>query len=200
MNRMVMLLGCMLAAGVGSQATAQAQKTVAILLPGAGGAVPQDFLVRNKARFDGAGFDTVVTTSTSGAVAAANAAQQSGRKAVIVGMSRGAPQAASALASGAKVAGVVFVSGVYGEVISNLGSPQVLPPTLVVHHRADQCPLTTPELAERFVRWARGKASIRWINTVGAPDGRPCAPFGAHGFFQQDGPAVAAIVSFIRSR
>jgi hypothetical protein len=104
------------------------------------------------------------------------------------------------LASGAKVARVVLVSGVYEEAIANLGSPARLPPTLVVHHVADECPLTSPAAARRFVAWSKGKASIRWINTRGVPQGRVCGARHAHGFFQQDGPAVSAILGFIRAR
>jgi hypothetical protein len=43
--------------------------TVAILLPGAGGAVPSDFLMRNLNSFKRAGMRTLVTTSTDKAAA-----------------------------------------------------------------------------------------------------------------------------------
>ena len=200
MTILVLLAACSAACGAQSAAAQKRSAPVAILLPGSGGAHPGDFLIRNKASIERAGIETVVTTSTSGAVAAANAAQQSGRRAVLVGMSLGTTHAASALASGAKVTGVVFVSGNYDDVIAILGSPAVLPRTLVVHHRADACRRTLPEAAERFVRWARGKASIRWITTSGESVGRECGARAAHGFFRKDGPAVSAIIGFVRSR
>jgi threonine dehydrogenase-like Zn-dependent dehydrogenase len=173
---------------------------VAILMPGSSGIVPGDFLVRNEANFKRAGIRTILTTSPSAAAqsVAAEAAQK--RKSVIVGMSRGAADAAEALAAGAKPAGVVFVSGVYGRVIPALRSPDLLPATLVVHHSRDICKFTLPGAASEFVAWARGKARLQWINTTGEPSSNPCNARGAHGFFRQDGPAVAAIVAFIKSR
>jgi hypothetical protein len=174
---------------------------VAILMPGSGGIVPGDFLVRNESSFNRAGIRTVLTTSPSSAAqsVAAEAAQR--RKSVIVGMSRGAVDAAEALAAGARPAGVVLVSGVYGRVIPALrNNPDLLPTTLVVHHVNDACKLTLPGAANEFVAWARGKARLQWIKTTGEPSSNPCNARGAHGFFRQDGPAVAAIVAFIKSQ
>jgi len=175
-------------------------RTFAILMPGAGGIHPVDFMVRNESRIKAAGIETLVTTSPSQAASTANAESAKGRKVVIAGMSRGAGHAAAALAAGAKVRGAIFVSAVFGDVRANLGSPAVLPRTLVVHHVADACRVTSPELARSFVQWAQGKATIHWIDTQGAPAGRDCGPRGAHGFFLKDGPAVSAMIRFIRSR
>jgi hypothetical protein len=184
-------------AAIGEAAAAD----VAILMPGSGGIVPGDFLVRNEANFNRAGIRTIVTTSPSSAAqsVAAEAAQK--RKSVIVGMSRGAVDAGEALAAGARPAGVVLVSGVYGRVIPALrNNPDLLPTTLVVHHAHDACKFTLPGAANEFVAWSRGKARVQWINTTGEPSSNPCNARGAHGFFRQDGPAVAAIVAFIKSR
>lgn len=194
------LFACIAALFCAAGADAQTRRKTAILMPGAGGIHPNDFLVRNKDRFDAAGFETIVTTSPGEAASAARTAQAEGRKAVIVGMSRGAGHAAQAVASGAPVAGVVFVSGVIEDMMSGLGSPSVLPAALLVHNCGDECPLTSPEGAQDFVRWTRGKAQIRWITTRGPPMGRACGPHGAHGFHHQDGAPIAAIIGFIRSR
>jgi hypothetical protein len=75
----------------------------------------------------------------------------------------------------------------------------VLPSTLVVHHSQDACRRTSPSDASRFVAWSGGKARIQWINTTGQPSNNPCNAQGAHGFFKQDGPAVSAIISFVKS-
>ena len=75
-----------------------------------------------------------------------------------------------------------------------------MPTTLVVHHSRDICKFTLPGAANEFVAWARGKARIHWINTTGEPSSNPCNAQGARGFFRQDGPAVAAIVAFVKSR
>jgi hypothetical protein len=174
---------------------------VAILMPGSSGIVPGDFLVRNEGNFKRAGIRTILTTSPSAAAQAVAAEAAQKRKSVIVGMSRGAADAAEALASGARPAGLVLVSGVYQRVIPALrNNPDLLPTTLVVHHARDICKFTLPGAASEFVAWSRGKARIQWINTTGEPSSNPCNAQGAHGFFRQDGPAVAAIVAFVKSR
>ena len=194
------LLAVLLPAWAGAIGNATAAD-VAILMPGSGGIHPGDFLVRNEDNFKRAGIRTVVTTSSSTAAQAVAAEAAQKRKSVIVGMSRGAADAAEALAAGAKPAGVVFVSGVYGRVIPALrNNPDLLPATLVVHHSRDICKFTLPGAANEFVTWTRGKARLQWINTTGEPSSNPCNAQGAHGFFRQDGPAVAAIVAFIKSR
>jgi hypothetical protein len=190
----VLALACASAAGSAIAAN------VAVLMPGSSGIVPGDFLVRNQERFERAGIRTIMTTSpaTTAETVAAEAAQ--GRKVVIVGMSKGSVDAAEAIAAGAKPAGVVLVSGIHSRVMAALGSPDRLPATLVVHHSRDICRFTLPADASDFVKWARGKARLQWINTSGEPSDNPCNARGAHGFFRQDGPAVSAIIAFVRSR
>ena len=180
--------------------SALAQNKVAILMPGSAGAVPNDFLVRNKDRIGGKGVSTVVTTSSSEAASISQAETAKGRKVVLVGMSRGAIDVAAALAAGAKVSGLVIVSGMYREAQARLGSPSVLPRTLLIHNKYDTCKFTLPEFASQFAAWSGGRASVRWINVQGPEVPRVCGPMGAHGFYRQDGGAVAAINSFIRSR
>ena len=197
MRRLAVLAVILMAA---SSAVAQSQGTLAILLPGAGGAVPSDFLIRNQGSFAGAGIETAVANSPGEAASLAAAERRKGRSVVLVGMSRGASMAAAALASGAPAAGVVFVSANLDAVASRLGSPAGLPPALIVHHRADACHLTPPDGVGRFTRWAGGRASVRWISTSGSSAGNPCGPMGAHGFFTEDGPAMSAILSFVRSK
>jgi hypothetical protein len=176
-----------------------AAANVAVLMPGSSGIVPGDFLVRNEGSFRGAGIRTIMTTSPSSAAEAVRAEIAQGRKIVMVGMSKGTVDVASALASGARPSGAVFVSGIHSTVIATLGSPGVLPATLVVHHSQDACRRTPPSDASRFVAWSGGKARIQWINTTGQPSNNPCNAAGAHGFFKQDGPAVSAIISFVKS-
>jgi hypothetical protein len=185
-------------------ARAQQARTVAILMPGAGGIQPNDFLVRNQSKIRAAGIDTRLTTSPSEAAEIARTERQKGRKVVIVGMSKGALHAGQAIAAGATANGVVLVSGMLSDAASAMGTPANLPATLIVHHRKDECRFTLPSTVRTFQAWSGGKARVTWINTTGqpppGPKGDPCRPFGAHGFFVQDGPAVSAIVGFIRSR
>jgi hypothetical protein len=118
---------------------ALAQGKVAILMPGSAGAVPSDFLVRNKDHIGGKGVSTVITTSSSEAASISQAEAAKGRKVVLVGMSRGAIDVAAALAAGAKVNGLVIVSGMYREARARLGSPGLLPRTLLIHNKYDTC-------------------------------------------------------------
>ena len=157
------------------------------------------FLVRNEGRFRAAGIRTIMTTSPSSAAEAIAAETSQGRKIVIVGMSRGSVDVASALASGARPSGAIFVSGLHSMVMATLGSPDRLPATLVVHHNHDACRRTLPSDASRFVAWSGGKARIQWIDTTGEPSSNPCNAQGAHGFFGKDSPAVSAIIGFIKS-
>lgn len=179
---------------------ALAQGRVAILMPGSAGAVPNDFLVRNKDHIGGRGVTTIVTTSSSEAAAISQAEAAKGAKVVLVGMSRGAVDVAGALAAGAKVNGLVIVSGMYREAQARLGSPALLPRTLLIHNKYDTCRFTLPAFASDFAAWSGGRAAIRWVNVDGPPVPRECGPMGAHGFHRRDGAAVAAINGFIRSR
>jgi hypothetical protein len=198
MTRSVLLASVFVIACLGEISPAGAAN-VAVLMPGSSGIVPGDFLVRNEGRFRAAGIRTIMTTSPSSAAEAVAAETAQGRKIVLVGMSKGTVDVASALASGARPSGVVFVSGIHSRVMATLGSPGVLPATLVVHHSNDVCRFTLPSDASRFVAWSGGKARIQWISTTGEPSNNPCNAQGAHGFFKQDGPAVSAIISFVKS-
>ena len=198
MTRSVLLASAFMVACLGETNPAAAAN-VAVLMPGSSGITPGDFLVRNEGRFRGAGIRTVMTTSPSSAAEAVAAEIAQGRKVVMVGMSKGTVDVASALASGARPTGVVFVSGIHSRVMATLGSPGVLPATLVVHHSQDICKFTLPSDASRFVAWSGGKARVQWINTTGQPSNNPCNAQGAHGFFKQDGPAISAVVSFVKS-
>lgn len=183
---------------IGTAGSAMSAQPLAILMPGAGGIVPADFLVRNQSRIRAAGIRIVVTTSPKSALRTAKA-ESKRTKVFIVGMSRGALHAASVISAGAPLSGAVFVSANYKGVISKLGSAQVLPPTLSVHHAKDRCKFTRPRGARRFANWAGGKVRLQLINSTGTARGKPCGPFGAHGFFRKDGEAVAGIIGFILS-
>jgi dienelactone hydrolase len=195
---LILLAGAALAAV--APAEAQRSRPLAVLMPGSLGAVPIDFVVRNEGRIRAAGIETVVTTSPAEAAARVAAANAQKRKVVLIGMSRGARDVALAIRQGARPSGVVFVSGILTAPQRILGSPAALPATLVVHHRRDACPRTSPADAREFVAWAGGRARLRWIDTKGQPHPNPCGARDAHGFYLQDGPAVSAIVSFIRAR
>lgn len=200
------ILACLLLASYGAQAQRRGAVTL-VLVPGAGGPVPSDFLIRNIPSFQAAGFATVVATSAGEAQSAvANAAAQ-GQRAVLVGMSAGTPTIAEAIAAGAPARGAIFVSGALmppgirgSSVVGALGSPRLLPPTLVVHHRRDGCNMTPPEGVAEFTRWSAGKARIAWVDGGPPPEGPPCRVMSPHGFLGQDIRPVSAITAFARSR
>lgn len=177
------------------QASAQ---TAAILLPGAGGAVPIDFLMRNRSAFAAAGVETFVVTNPEAAAAVSRQLKEARRRVVIVGMSRGGLMVARALALGARADGVVFVSTGFDGVRKRLGSPARLPPALIVHHRNDGCDATRPGAIPAFVKWSGGRARVVWFDNSGPEPPNPCGPRGAHGFYMQDGPAMRAILAFVR--
>lgn len=198
MARALVWLGLsLLAAAIGPVGALAAN--VAVLMPGSSGITPGDFLVRNQASFERAGIRVVMTTSPSTAVETIAAEAAQGRKVVLVGMSKGSVDIAQALASGARPSGAVFVSGIHSRVMATLGSPDRLPPSLVVHHSSDVCRFTLPADAVTFASWSGGRAKLRWISTSGPPSDDPCNARGAHGFFRQDGAAVSAIIGFIKS-
>lgn len=193
---------CVLAisASVAPESLAQKGKTLAVLIPGAGGPVPADFLMRNRSRISGAGFDTQVATSPEQATSIARAEAAKGRKVVVVGMSQGGNKAGQVVAAGAPLAGVVFVAAPLRLVAGTIGAPAKMPAALVVHHRQDGCGKTLPDGVGYFQKWGGGKVTVRWIDTKGAEAPNPCGPRGAHGFYMKDGAAVSAIIEFIRSR
>ena len=182
--------------------TVAAEQPLVILVPGGKGAPQQDgFLMRNKQRFDEAGFQTVVSTTPPEIVQAAKTSRAKGQKAFVVGMSIGVIKSAAALGAGAQVDGAVFFSGNYKKARDHLGSPGNLPPTLLVHHRHDKCDGTTPRNVEPFGEWSGGKVErVVWIQSSGNNRGAPpCGVFGAHGFYRKDAEPISAAIDFIKS-
>ena len=181
---------------------AAAQPPLAILMPGGSGAAkPTDFLVRNRARFEHAGFQTVVISTPGPAVQAAKAAHAKGQKVFLVGISLGVSRAAAALQAGAPADAAVFFSGAYTNARSAMPSPGKLPPTLMVHHRMDQCPVTTPASAEAFKQWSGGRVSrIVWISSTGSTMHWACGPKAAHGYFEKDNEPISAAIGFLKAR
>jgi len=179
-----------------------AQRPLAILMPGGSGAVKAtDFLVRNRARFEQAGFEIVYASTAGQALKAARRGRKNGQKVFFLGISLGVSRAAAAFAAGAPVDAAVFLSGAYSLARVEIGSPGKLPPTLMVHHRADGCATTTPASAEAFRAWAGGKvARLVWISSTGNDLNWSCGPKGAHGFYENDAEALAAAIAFLKSR
>lgn len=176
---------------------------VLVLIPGIAGASPNDFLIRNRRAMEARGFETSVATTAGEASRQVRSLSKQGKQVVVVGMSAGTRKAAQVIASGAPAIAVIFVSGSMmpgpgREGVSEiLGSPGLLPPTLLVHNSYDQCPGTPPDGARSFVSWSGGRASLKMISGSG-PQRQPCGPRSPHGYVGHDSEAVSAILSFAR--
>lgn len=181
---------------------AAAEPPLAILMPGGSGAPkPGDFLMRNRARLEQAGFEIAVASTSGQAVLAAKRAHGKGQKVFLLGISLGVSRATAALTAGATADAAVFFSGAYTTARSQMPSPGKLPPTLMVHHRQDKCPVTTPASAEAFRRWSGGKVSrIVWIASTGSELHWVCGPRAAHGYFEKDSEPISAAIHFLKSR
>jgi hypothetical protein len=125
------------------------------------------------------------------------------RPVIVAGTSRGTLRAAEGIAKGAKPDRLVLTSGFLTEesghrsqnVAAILGSPEKLPPTLVVHHRRDGCRFTLPAGVDPFLKWAGGKARVTWLDG-GESEGDACDAWAYHGFNEIESRMVAAVAGF----
>ena len=124
------------------------------------------------------------------------------RPVTVVATSKGTLRAAHGIAGGAKPDALVLTSGFLTDgsgsrqnVANILGSPRLLPRTLVILHRHDSCRFTLPAGVDPFIRWAGGKASVKWLDG-GTDSGDPCQARGYHGFNGLDGEVVSAAAGF----
>ena len=107
------------------------------------------------------------------------------RPVIVAGTSRGTLRAAQGIAKGARPDKLVLTAGMLTpesghrslNVQSVLGTPEKLPPTLIVHHRQDGCRVTLPAGVEPFMKWAGRKARVTWLNG-GVTEGKPREAFG----------------------
>jgi len=161
-------------------------------------------LVRTRAAYAARGFAVLVPDAgydLSGLVAYMAAIK---RPVAVVATSRGTYRAAQGVASGARPDRLILTSaelspesGGGESVMGALGSPDALPPTLVVHHRDDGCHVTSPAGVAPFVAWAKGKARVVWLSG-GGDEGEPCQAMAHHGFNGLDGRVVSVVSSFVR--
>jgi hypothetical protein len=182
-----------------------------ILLAGGDGAIgvgadgtiahPGNQLVRTRMAYAARGFAVLVPDCCVDLAAAVEYMGQYGRV-TVVATSRGTQRAAHGIAAGARPARLVLTSGFLSDasgdsdnVMGIVGSPASLPPTLVVHHRHDECRKTSPEGVKPFLDWAGGKAHVVWLDG-GVSEGDPCEAFAHHGFNGIDMQVVSVVSSF----
>jgi hypothetical protein len=186
-----------------------------ILVPGGDGALgitPEggitrlrgNQLVRTRRSYAASGFATLTIDQGVDLGQAVQYMRAIASPVVVVGTSRGTLRAASFIAgaSGAgRPNGLVLTSGFYGagqSVQSAAGSPDRLPPTLIVHHRKDECRFTRPEDVASMQQWAGSRVRVVWLD--GGPGGEPaCEARSYHGFAGIDGQVVSAVARFARS-
>lgn len=159
-------------------------------------------LVRTRASFAGRGLAVLLPDPGVDLAAAVAYMAAIKRPVTLIGTSRGTQRIARGLAAGARPDRVVLTSGFLSpasgssdNVVSIVGSPAALPPTLVVHHRGDGCHLTSPQGVGPFLDWAGKKARVVWVDG-GSDDGDPCEASGHHGFAGVEGQMVSAAAGF----
>jgi hypothetical protein len=170
---------------------------------GADGAIsrPDNQLVRTRKNYAARGFAVLVPDCCVDLAAAVMYMRKYGRV-TVVGTSRGTLRAASGLAAGARPDRLVLTSGFLSDasgssenVMRILGSPAALPPTLVVHHRHDECDRTSPIGVKPFADWGGRKVRVVWLDG-GASEGDPYQAWAHHGFNGIDGQVVGVVAGF----
>jgi hypothetical protein len=178
-----------------------------ILMPGSSGAIAagpngeingltNNQLVRTRHAYMARGFAVLVVDAGTDLASAVNYMGAIKRPVTVVATSRGTIRAAEGIARGARPDRLILTSGFLTNesgsnqnVASILGSPDALPPTLVIHHRQDGCRFTQPAGVEPFVRWAGGRARAAWVDG-GVSTGEPCGADAHHGFNGVDSRVV----------
>ena len=161
-------------------------------------------LVRTREAYAAKGFAVLVPDVGYDLAALVSSMAAIKRPVTVAGTSRGTQRAARGLAAGARPDKLVLTSGLLApesgadqSVIGILGDPARLPPTLVIHHRADGCRVTRPEGVEPFPKWGGKRVTVRWLDG-GNDDGDACEARGHHGFNGLDGAVVSAVSAFAR--
>ena len=184
-----------------------------ILLPGGNGAIRAgdqgdihgllgNQLVRTRHAYAARGLAVMVADVDTDLASAVKYMAAIKRPVTVIATSRGTLRAAEGIAHGARPDALVLTSGFLSpesgsgdNVMSILGSPSALPRTLVIHHTQDGCKFTQPAGVEPFIKWAGGRARLRWVS--GGQDlGNPCEAMAHHGFNGLDGQIVGLAAGF----
>jgi hypothetical protein len=161
-------------------------------------------LVRTRQAYVAQGLAVMVADAGTDLAAAVSFMAAIKRPVTVIATSRGTLRAAQGITRGARPDALVLTAGLLtaesgsaNNVQSILGSPNSLPPTLVIHHRRDSCRVTLPAGVDPFIRWAAGKARAVWVDG-GTSVGPDCEARAYHGFNGVDGQVVAAAAAFRR--
>lgn len=167
------------------------------------GQLAKNQLVRTREAYVAKGLAVLVVDADVDLAQAVDYMAKIKRPVTVIGTSRGTLRAARGIARGARPDGLVLSAGFLtvasGENDKNvagiLGAPAKLPPTLVIHHRNDECRFTKPAGVAPFVAWAAGKARVTWLDGGGSR-GDPCQAMSHHGFLGLDNQVVSAAATF----
>lgn len=188
-------------------------KASVILMPGGNGAIHAgdhgdiyalkgNQLVRTREAYAARGLAVLVADAGTDLKSAVNYMAAIKRPVTVIATSRGTQRAAEGIAAGARPDALVLTSGFLSpesgasrSVMSILGSPSLLPRTLVIHHRQDSCKFTQPAGVDPFIKWSAGKARVSWVSG-GDEQGDPCEAFGHHGFNGLDSQVVGLASAF----
>jgi hypothetical protein len=184
-----------------------------ILMPGGNGAINArangeigglagNQLVRTRSAYASRGIAVLVVDADVNLASAVQYMAAIKRPVTVIATSRGTLRAARGIAGGARPDALVLTSGFLTSesgssenVQSILGSPALLPRTLIIHHRQDSCRATLPAGVDPFIRWAGGRARVAWL-TGGTETGEACEAFAHHGFNGIDGQVVGLAAAF----
>jgi hypothetical protein len=184
-----------------------------ILLPGGDGAIAAgdqgdvhaltfNQLVRTRHPYAARGLAVLVADANTPLDDAVRYMAAIKRPVTVIGTSRGTLRAAEGIARGARPDALVLTSGFLSaqsgsaqNVMSILGSPQLLPPTLVIHHSQDACRSTLPAGVDPFVKWSAGRARVIWLSG-GTNEGDVCQARAYHGFNGLDEQVVGIAAEF----
>lgn len=125
----------------------------------------------------------------------------------LVGTSRGTESAANAAIRLAnKIDGLVLTSSVTEENRKGVSLPEmqlskIKAPTLVIHHKADECRITTPEGAQVIndSLTNASKVELKYFSGGDEPISKPCKAKSAHGYLGIEGEVVNYITDFIKA-
>jgi len=180
-----------------------------------------NFLVRNRQRFAGEGFLVAVVDSASDDCLRTSADHAEDIKHVIselkkivdvpvwlIGTSRGTISAANVAARLKEGGpdGLVLTSTVTKqskrnfETVGSVRLEDIRVPTLLVHHKNDDCPVTPYGGAVALRRSLKQVSKIDLLTFTGGNSlGDPCQAMSHHGFLGLDAEVVSAIASWIKA-
>ncbi len=117
----------------------------------------------------------------------------------LIGTSRGTMTVGFAGAKFTKaIAGVAFTASM--DDVSNLDIGDITVPAFVLHHKNDECHVTTPDGAKDIAAGLKKSAKVELVILDGGISrGHECAARSHHGFKGIEDQAVARIATFIRA-